>query len=55
MLYKKVFEFKGQQVNYYNKVRKNPDVAMCWMETNANYGLVVYWKYKENKTQKNDN
>ena len=47
MLYTKKFEFKGQQVNYYNKVRKNPKVALCWMETNAKLGYVVCWKYKE--------
>ena len=27
--YEKFFEYKGQMINYYNKVRKNPNVGFC--------------------------
>jgi len=26
----KTFDYKGQMINYYNKVRKNSKVKMCW-------------------------
>lgn len=47
--YKKSFEYKGQMINYYNKVRKNPDVDFCvagfFMET----GYTVMWTYAQKK------
>ena len=44
--YKKTFEYKGQMINYYNKVRTNPNIEFCvcgfFMET----GYTVMWWYK---------
>lgn len=45
MTRKKHFIYKGQQVNYYNKVKKNPKVTFCIMYLDATEGYVVEWRY----------
>jgi hypothetical protein len=49
MLHIKEFQYKKQQSGYYNKLRKDTRIEICWMETNAELGYIVCWKYKENK------
>ena len=46
-LYSKSFEFKGQMINYYNKVRKNTKIDMCWCGLFMDRGYTVYWTYKQ--------
>lgn len=47
---KKTFEFKGQMINYFNKVSNNLNIknAICglWLdeETNTMKYTVYYWK-----------
>ena len=49
----KTFEFKGQMINYYNKVVKNARYAHCYCYLDAETGkyTVMYWQ----KGNKNDN
>lgn len=37
----KTFNYKGQMINYYNKVKANPKVKFCIMSTNATKGFTV--------------
>lgn len=41
---KKHFEYKGQMINYYNKVKNNPKVKMCCY-FGADEGYTVEWCY----------
>ena len=43
--YSKSFTYKGQMVNYYNKVRQNKDVEWCTCSLDAKTGYTVTWKY----------
>lgn len=42
---KKTFDYKGQMVNYYNKVKANPKVKFCVMYTDETNGYTVEWRY----------
>ena len=48
MLYKKVFDYKGQAVRYFNKVVQNPKIESCCRCYEAGTGYVVYYSYKQN-------
>ena len=50
-LYTKTFTYKGQMVNYYNKVRKNPKVNMCWCGLFTDTGYTVQWTYKQREKE----
>ena len=41
----KTFDYKGQMINYYNKVKANPKVTWCTMSTDVTKGYVVRWSY----------
>lgn len=41
----KTFTYKGQMINYYNKVKANPKVTYCTMANDAVKGYVVRWCY----------
>lgn len=46
-VYSKQFTYKGQQVNYFNKLRegvKAGKLEFAWMETNEN-GYMCFWIY----------
>jgi hypothetical protein len=43
--YEKTFEYKGQMVNYYNKVVANPKVDKCFCGLMGGAYRVV-WTYK---------
>lgn len=46
--YEKFFEYKGQMINYYNKVRKNPDVDFYMAGFDVKAGKYsVMWTYKK--------
>lgn len=48
--YEKFFEYKGQMINYYNKVRKNPNVGFCMAGFDARAGKYsVMWDYKNKR------
>jgi hypothetical protein len=48
MMITKTFDSKGQMVNYYNKVRKNPRVNFCCCYLSATHGAyVVEYEYKK--------
>lgn len=43
----KTFDYKGQMINYYNKVRKNPNISSCYCYLSASLGCyVVEYAYK---------
>ena len=42
---KKHFEYKGQMINYYNKVKNNLKVKMCCCYFEADEGYTVEWCY----------
>lgn len=42
----KTFDYKGQMINYYNKVKENPKVTWCMMATEVGVGYVVRWCYQ---------
>ena len=44
--YKKTFEYKGQMINYYNKVRTNSKIEFCVCGFFAETGYTVMWWYK---------
>lgn len=44
----KTFEYKGQMINYYNKVRKNKNIAFAWCGLFADLGYCVQYSYKQN-------
>lgn len=41
----KTFEYKGQMINYYNKVKENPKITWCMMAFEVGVGYVVRWCY----------
>ena len=45
-VYSKKLQYKGQWVNYLNKVMKNPKVGAAW---GVGSELTVYWIYKNEK------
>lgn len=45
-VYSKKLDYYGQWVNYWNKVKKNPNVEMAW---GVGSELTVYWVYKKNE------
>lgn len=43
----KTFNYKGQMINYYNKVRKNPNIDFCHCGFSCSYNAyVVEYSYK---------
>lgn len=48
MLITKTFEHKGQMINYYNKVRKNPKIDFCIAGFFMEFGYAVRYSYKKN-------
>lgn len=39
---------KARAINYFNKVKKNPRIAICWMCLDLQeHGYVVNYAYKE--------
>jgi uncharacterized pyridoxamine 5'-phosphate oxidase family protein len=47
MTYTKTFQFKGQMINYYNKVKNNPNIAFCTMYTDVRTGFTIMYTYKK--------
>ncbi len=44
----KKFDYKGQMINYFNKVRKNPNISACYCSFSCAHGCyVVEYCYKE--------
>lgn len=44
----KKFNYKGQMINYFNKVEKNPNISLCCCGFSCTYGCyVVEYCYKE--------
>lgn len=43
----KTFEYKGQMINYYNKVRKNPNIEFCACGYTVNMGWTVMYTYRK--------
>lgn len=41
----KTFEYKGQMINYYNKVRKNDKVTFCVCGLDAEKGYYVSYRF----------
>lgn len=41
----KTFQYKGQAINYYNKVRNNPHCESCYLSFSCERGcwVVKYW------------
>ncbi len=41
----KTFQYKGQAINYYNKVRNNPHCESCYLSFSCERGcwVVEYW------------
>lgn len=43
----KKFEYKGQMINYFNKVKKNPNISLCYCYFSCEHrGYVVEYCYK---------
>lgn len=45
-VYTKTFEFKGQMINYYNKVKNNPKIAFACCGFFVKTGYTVQYWYK---------
>lgn len=44
----KKFNYKGQMINYYNKVRQNPNVSLCYCCFSCAYSCyIVEYCYKD--------
>lgn len=43
----KTFEYKGQMINYYNKVRKNPNIEFCACGYTVGMGWMVMYTYRK--------
>lgn len=43
---KKHFDYKGQMINYFNKLIKDARVADAYYYTDATKGYTVEWLYK---------
>jgi hypothetical protein len=41
----KTFEHKGQMINYFNKVRKNPNISFCTMGFEVGTGYTIHYCY----------
>jgi len=48
-LYTKHFDHKGQMINYFNKVKDNPQIASVWCYFGVGEGYTLHYIYKENK------
>ena len=44
----KTFQFKGQMINYFNKVKANPTIDFIVMGLFPNLGYAVQYSYKSN-------
>lgn len=45
----KTFTYKGQMINYYNKVRQNKAIDFCVCGLSAEHGYHVSYTYAKNK------
>lgn len=45
----KTFTYKGQMINYYNKVRQNKAIDFCICDLSAEHGYYVSYTYAKNK------
>ena len=45
----KTFTYKGQMINYYNKVRQNKAIDFCVCGLSAEHGYYVSYTYAKNK------
>lgn len=45
--YTKTFEYKGQMINYYNKVRQNLQIELCSCGWVAGQGWTVMYSYRK--------
>lgn len=51
MMHSKSFQYKGQMINYYNKVSQNPKVKACYCGYFPTLGgYTVVWWYKDSRT-----
>lgn len=44
-IYVKTFDFKGQAINYYNKVKTNNKIKVCTMSFDMVLGWTVVYNY----------
>ncbi len=44
-MYTKTFTYKGQMINYYNKVRQNKRIGLCTCGLSADLGYYVSYTY----------
>ena len=45
-VYKKHFEYKGQMINYWNKLKNNSKIAWATCEFNAKEGYILEYSYE---------
>lgn len=45
---KKTFEYKGQMINYFNKIKNNPNIDKIWCGWfTATKAYTIYYTYKK--------
>lgn len=49
--YEKTFQYKGQMINYFNKVKANPNVDFVMCGHSSEKGYYCFYTYK--KSEKN--
>ena len=45
--YKKFFQYKGQMINYFNKVKNNPNVDFVYCGFSSEEGYYLFYTYKK--------
>lgn len=45
-IYKKHFEYKGQMINYWNKLINNDNIAWCTKCLDVKEGYIIKYQYK---------
>lgn len=43
----KNFQYKGQMINYYNKIKNNPDIESVFCFWDAKIGYAITYIYKK--------
>ena len=46
-MYKKNFQYKGQMINYYNKLRQNKKLSFVFCGFDTSCGYTCEWSYKK--------
>ena len=46
--YEKIFQYKGQMINYYNRARKNPAIDFIVSGLNKEGQYFCFYTYKKN-------